>query len=123
MQQPQNAGGDDDVAQSREDLIDSHPLLSVFGDTARPRIIATLLTAHEPLNPDRIVERSGVSTATFYNHIDGLLASGIVEQTGNAGNSPLYDIVEDDREAALNVISSKTGIDEAEDNDPEPPNN
>lgn len=47
------------------------------------------------LSPSEIYEEAGVSSSTFYNHIDDLRAWGIVEQTRMAGNSPMYQINKD----------------------------
>lgn len=73
-----------------------HPLVQLLGDSPRIRILAVLLEAGEPLNPTRIYERAGVAERTWYNHVDALEASGIMVQTGQAGNSPLYALARDE---------------------------
>lgn len=90
---------DVDVLETAEDIIQQEPLMLLFGDNARVRFLRVLLDAHAPLNPSRIAEQANVDVSTWYEHRDDLEASGLVEQTGTAGNSPLYTLAdaEDDK--------------------------
>lgn len=87
---------DVEIIDNGEDLIKQDPLIGLFGDTPRIRFFRVLLDAHNPINPSEIVRRANVGKTTWYNHEDALLATGLIEQTGNAGNSPLYAVVNAD---------------------------
>jgi DNA-binding transcriptional ArsR family regulator len=91
------------VSMSTETLItgdepaaDRRILVDVIGKEAPVRILAVLIgEADRDLNPSEIYEEAGVSSSTFYNHIDDLRAWGLVEKTRMAGNSPMYQINKD----------------------------
>lgn len=89
LDQPRADGGD--VVDGADDYMANHPLTTLFGDNARVRILVALLEAGEPLNPTAIVEHAGLEAAsTWYRNKDELLASDLVVESGQAGNSPLY---------------------------------
>lgn len=98
------------TATSVADVVENHPLVQLVGDHARARILVALYTAAEPLNPHRIVERAGLgSNSTWYRNKDELLETGLVVQSGNAGNAPLYRLAKDDpRVDALDVLVERT---------------
>lgn len=76
-----------------EPAADRRILVDVIGKEAPVRILAVLIgEADRDLNPSEIYEEAGVSSSTFYNHIDDLRAWGLVEKTRMAGNSPMYQI-------------------------------
>jgi DNA-binding transcriptional ArsR family regulator len=76
-----------------EPAADRRILVDVIGKEAPVRILAVLISeADRDLNPSEIYEEAGVSSSTFYNHIDDLRAWGLVEKTRMAGNSPMYQI-------------------------------
>jgi len=90
------------VIDNPEDLIENEPLVSLFGDHARTRILMALLDAYpKPMNPTAIVEKANISRQSWYRHHEGLLDAGIMEKVGNAGNSPLYALVDDDDDARV----------------------
>lgn len=70
---------------------DRRVLVDALGGGAKIRILTVLIgTADRDLNPSEIYKEAGISSSTFYNHIDDLRAWGLVEQTRMAGNSPMY---------------------------------
>lgn len=88
---------DVDIITDLKDLTEQSPFLDLFGTEAKARILHVLLATPEPLNPSRIVDRAGLGDRhSWYDNKDDLLATGLVVQTGNAGNSPLYALAEDD---------------------------
>lgn len=91
------------VIEDVSELVERSPLVQIFGDHAKARMIDVLLATHpQPLNPTEIVDRAGLgSRQSFYDYRDDLLESGFVEQRGAAGNSPLYGLPEDDERVAL----------------------
>jgi len=93
--QPDAVG--EDVSQTVDGYMENHPLTTLLGDSARIRILIALLEAGEPLNPTRIVDQAGVdSKTTWYRNKDDLLRSGLVVESGQAGNSPLYRLATED---------------------------
>lgn len=87
-----------DVAETPEEVVQGDPLIVLFGDSSKTRMVMALLDSHpRPLNPSDIVENAALgSRQTWYDNKDDLLATGLIEETGTAGNSPLYGLVEDD---------------------------
>lgn len=80
-----------------EDLIEHDPLIMLFGDHPRARIIMALLNAYpQPMNPSSIVDQANVSRQSWYRHQETLLKTGLVEEVAKAGNSPLYALVDID---------------------------
>lgn len=78
------------------EIVADHPLTDILGASPRVRYLAALYAAEEPLTPARLAERADTSPATWYNHDDALLATGFVEQADSIGNSPRYQLAEDD---------------------------
>lgn len=104
---------DGEVTDSPGEYIRQDPLIRLFGDHAKARMVVVLLSAHpRPLNPTDIIEQADLgSRKTWYDYKDELLATGLVEKTGSAGNSPLYGIAEDaaDRLEWLEKVRDFTG--------------
>ena len=102
---------DADVVTDVGELTTQNALMSLFDAEAKTRIIIALLAKDGyPLNPSGIVKHAGLSnTKSWYDHRDDLLATGLIKQTGNAGNSPLYAIDTDDpRVEALHILEDLT---------------
>jgi len=100
------------VVTDYEEVLESSSLHVLLGDHAKTRILRALLASHpHPLNPASIVESAGLGSRTsWYDHRDDLLATGLVVEEGNAGNSPLYGLAEgDERVRALRALSDLTG--------------
>lgn len=86
-----------EVVENVEDLIEQDPLIMLFGDHARARILMALLDAYpQPMNPTAIVEQAQVSRQSWYRHKDQLLQTGMVKEAAKAGNSPLYSLADPD---------------------------
>lgn len=101
-----------ETIDSIEGTIQGDPLIVLFGDHAKARMVMALLDAHpRPLNPSDIVENAGLgSRQTWYDYRDDLEATGLVRETGTAGNSPLYGLdEEDDRVEWLEKLRNFTG--------------
>lgn len=93
------------IIEDQEDLIRQDPLIRLFGTHAKTRILMTLLQAPDPLNPSRICEVANIHSDTWYEHRDDLLGTGIIVQSGMAGNSPLYKLVEADEDKRAGWLS------------------
>jgi len=107
----QNHTPDDaDATTEVGEFTDGSPFQALFGNESKARIIDALLAAPEPLNPSRIIERAGISsTHGWYSNKEDLFATGLVVETGKAGNSPLYKIDDSDpRVEALHKLRDVT---------------
>lgn len=109
MRQNQDGTADEQPAESADvetitsesELLRQNPLVRLYGDSARVRILAVLMGAPHPLNVSTIVEKADTGRRTWYNHVDELLATGIVEEVDPEGTdlpvdkgSTLYTIPE-----------------------------
>lgn len=100
------------VETDYEEVLAASPLHVLLGDHAKTQILRALLASHpRPLNPASIVQSAGLGSRTsWYDHRDDLLSTGLVVEEGNAGNSPLYGLAEDDeRVPALRSLNDLTG--------------
>jgi hypothetical protein len=78
-------------------IVAESPLVEVLTPGAKVKILLALIRLRgEKLNPSGICERAKISYDTWYDHRDDLLAYGVIEEAGNAGNSPLYRVDMDD---------------------------
>lgn len=93
------ADGGGETIDNYPDALREDPLVYLFGDHAKTRLLVALLQSPEPLNPSQIVEQADLESRTsWYRNKDDLFATGLVEQVDKVGNSPKYDIaVDDDR--------------------------
>jgi hypothetical protein len=105
MSQATTDGGDtvDDV----DAYMENHPLTTLFDDTPRTRLLIVFLEAGEPLNPSRIIEQAGIGQNTWYTHRDELVESGIIVESGHAGNSPLYRIADPDEDGVTGLADER----------------
>lgn len=72
------------------------PLTHVFGENARVRIIAAMLSERDrDLNVSDIAGLAGVARSTVYDHMDELREMHMVVQTREVGSSPMYQINND----------------------------
>lgn len=87
-----------DGGESGEAYAANTPLVKVFGDTARAKILAALLSEQErDLNVSDIARLAGVARTTVYDHIDELQELELIEQTRKVGDSPMYQITTDEK--------------------------
>jgi predicted transcriptional regulator len=76
-----------------EAFAEGTPLTVVFGDTARAKIVAALLSEHgRDLNVTDIGNLAGVARTTVYDHIDDLQQLGIAVKTREVGGGPMYEV-------------------------------
>lgn len=72
------------------------PLTAVFGNNARVKIIAAMLSEREhDLNVTDIAALAGIARSTVYDHMDALEETHIVVHTRDVGDSPMYQINND----------------------------
>lgn len=76
---------------------DETPLVKIFGDHPKARIISALLSEKEyDINISDLARLSGASRSSIYDHIDELIEMNIVKKTRKSGNSQMYAINTDD---------------------------
>ena len=69
------------------------PLTTLFGESPKSKIIATLLSERErDLDITTISRLSNLSRSSTYKHIDELIDFGLVVQTRQIGGTKLYSI-------------------------------
>lgn len=85
-----------------EAYADDAPLMELFGQPARTRLISVFVDEGEyDLNVSELAEQAGVARSTVYDHLDDLEELGIVEQTRETGNSKRYQLNQDSEIADL----------------------
>ena len=79
-----------------EAYADDTVLTDVLGPHAKVKILVVMIADNDrDLNPTEISRMAGIDRSTFYEHVDDLLAYGMIEQTRTVGNSPMYRINRD----------------------------
>jgi predicted ArsR family transcriptional regulator len=73
---------------------EGHALTELFGESAKTKTIAALLSEVD-VNVTDIADLAGLHRTTVYDHIDDLEALGVVEQIRTVSGSPLYQINRD----------------------------
>jgi len=69
------------------------PLPQAFGDTARIKIIAAMLSEQDQdINVTEIARLAGVARSTVYDHLDDLEEFNLIVQTRDVGGNPMYEI-------------------------------
>lgn len=71
-----------------EDDID--PFRALFTPRSRGEVLHALLGVKEPLTAAEFCDRHNISRSTFGDHIDVLVAAGVVEEAGRRANAQTY---------------------------------
>lgn len=84
------------IKTEHETYAEGHALTNLFGESAKTKIIAALLSESDvDVNVTDIADLAGLHRTTVYDHIDDLEALGVVEQTRTVSGSPMYQINRD----------------------------
>lgn len=84
---------DEPDSDRNEAAAENTVLTDVLGNHPKVKIIVALLgESNHDRNATELSRLAGIDRSTFYEHLDDLLAYGIVEQTRTVGNSPMYRI-------------------------------
>lgn len=72
------------------------PLTHVFGDSARVKILAAMLSERDhDLNVTDIANMAGVVRSTVYDHLDELQEMHLIVKTREVSGAPMYQINND----------------------------
>lgn len=75
---------------------DDTVLTDVLGGHATGRILVALLSESDrDLNATEVSRLAGIDRSTFDDHVEDLLAYGVVEKTRQVGNSQMYRLDRD----------------------------
>lgn len=81
---------------SLDSYADESPFMSLFGQPARTKILAALVSERgRDLNVSYVANLAGVARSTVYDHLDDLLELGVIEHSRDMGGSPMYQLNED----------------------------
>lgn len=95
--------------ESTEAYADNAPLMELFGQPARTRLISVFVDEQDyDLNISEIARQAGVARSTVYDHLDALEDLGVIEQTRETGNSNRYRLNQDSEISAL--LSQLEGV-------------
>ncbi|RDZ44516.1 ArsR family transcriptional regulator [Haloferax sp. Atlit-10N] len=75
-------------------------------DPAQSGILSVLIReAGYELNPSRICKQAGLDLETFYENIDELEESGLVQYTYIVGNGPVYEVDRSNLSSAIEALA------------------
>lgn len=69
---------------------DTDPFRALFTPRARGELLHQLLSLTEPRTAAEICDQFHISRSTFGNHIDTLVAAGVITDAGKRGNATTY---------------------------------
>lgn len=82
-----------DARENQSSYSDNAPLVHVFGESGKTKIISALLSERDrDLNVSDISQIGGVARSTVYDNIDELQEMGVVVKTREIGGGPMYQI-------------------------------
>ena len=92
---PDDLAGEDTPPPTAE-IPEDHPLLELFGDSVRTRLLTAIYGAAVPLSDRHIAIRAGVELSDWEGEKEALLETGLDEAVGTVGSTTLYDIPGED---------------------------
>lgn len=82
-----------ETQESGEAYAEGTVLTKLFGGHARTKITAAALSEpDQDLNVTELAELSGVTRKTVYEHIDEIVALGVLEETREVAGSKMYQV-------------------------------
>jgi AraC-like DNA-binding protein len=81
-----------------EAYADDAPLMSLFGQPARTKILSVFVAERgRDLSKSEVARQAGVARSTVYDHLDTLTGLGVIEHTRDtqAGHSERYQLNEE----------------------------
>jgi len=87
--------------QQSEAAADDTPLLHLFDDSARARLLSVFVDERkDDLTVTELADQAGVARSTVYDHLDDLLDLDVIEETRETGGSTRYQLDDDSEIAA-----------------------
>lgn len=84
-------------AETTEAFADGTPLVELFGDGARARMLAVFVDERSrDLNVSEIARQAGIARSTVYDHLDSLEDIGVIVHTRKTGASDRYQLAENE---------------------------
>lgn len=80
--------------ETTEAYADDTPLLELFGDTARTRIISALVGTDVDLSASELARQAGIARPTLYDHLEDLEALGVLEAARETAQGKRYQLAE-----------------------------
>lgn len=81
--------------EQTEPFADGTPLVELFGQPARARIISVLVDERQyDLTISEIARQAGVARSTVYDHLDDLIDLNVAVETRQEGNSQRYQLAD-----------------------------
>ena len=72
-----------ETTSETEAYADNTPLVDLFGESARTRILAAVVgNRQRELNVSELARQAGVARPTVYDHLDDLIDIGAIEERG-----------------------------------------
>lgn len=82
---------DRSATDDHDQALESEPIVRVFSNPARVKILVALVdAAGEPFPAGDIVENANISYQTWYDNKDVLVRYGLVEKAGQVGNAMTF---------------------------------
>lgn len=79
-----------------ESFADGTPLVELFGTPARTKLLSVFVDERgRDLNVSELARQAGVARSTVYDHLDWLVALGVVIETRKTGPGARYQLDED----------------------------
>lgn len=84
-------------SETTEAFADGTPLVRLFGDGARARMISVFVDERtRDLSVSEIARQAGIARSTVYDHLESLETLGVITQTRTTGPSDRYQLVDDE---------------------------
>lgn len=85
------------IQESGEAYADDTPLVELFGDSARARIVAAAVGNRErDLSPSELARQAGVARPTVYDHLEDLQEIGAIKKARETSQSSRYTLADND---------------------------
>ena len=96
MSEPEFADSDG-LDEPTEPYADDTPLVELFGDGARARILAAVVgnRTHD-LSVSELAREAGVARPTVYDHLDDLIDIGAIEVSRETAQGKRYTLADDE---------------------------
>ncbi len=78
--------------EATEAYADDTPLLELFGDTARTRIISALIGNDQDMSASELARQAGIARPTVYDHLDDLERIDVLQVSRETAQGKRYQL-------------------------------